>query len=251
MAKLPAVIESLDKVDEGARGFYVAREGGNDFVLDADVESHPTITGLKTTKAKQSAELKTLQASLARFKDVDPDRYQQLVRESEERDAAGPDKAPDAAKLRQKIEAELRGQLEPVIKERDTLKAQLEKHQLFDVADAAALKGGVLPDRLEDARAVYARFVRLTAGKVEVLDREGDANGEPLEKFFAERFKEMKPWFYAGSGASGGGAQGSVGPGGGGIVTLTREQAGDHTTFQAALKKVGGDYSKIKVAPAT
>ena len=247
MPKLPAVIESLDKVDEPFRGAYVEKEGGGGYVLDADVEAHPSVAGLRTTKEKTSAELKKTTAALAKFKDVDPERYAQLVKEAEEREAAGVGQ-PDAEKLRKKLEADIRKELEPVTAERDTLKVQLEKHQLFDVADAAALKGGVLPERLEDARAVYARFVKLNVGKVEVLDKDGDPTGEPVEKFFAERFKEMKPWFYAGSGASGGGAQPGAGGGGTGVITLTREQAGDYATYQEALKKAGGDPGKVKVA---
>jgi hypothetical protein len=249
MPKLPAVIESLDKVEEAFRGAYVEKEGGGGFVLDADVEAHPTVAGLKTAKERATAERKRLEAALKPFEGVDRARYDQLVKEAEEREAAGGGEK-DPEKLRKKIEADIRKELEPVITERDTLKGQLEKHQLFDVADAAALKGGVLPERLEDARAVYGRFVRLHAGKVEVLDKEGDPTGESVEKFFAEQFKAMKPWFYAGSGASGGGAQQSASGGGAGVVTLTREQANDKATYDEALKKVGGDHSKIKVAPA-
>lgn len=215
MPKLPAVIESLDKVDEPFRSAYVEKEGGGGYVLDADVEAHPTVAGLRTTKDKATAARKAAETALARFKDVDPERYAQLVKEAEDREAAGGDK-PDVEKLRKKVEADVRKELEPTIRERDELKVAMEKHQLFDVADAAALKGGVLPERLDDARKVYADFIRLNAGKkVEVLDDEGEPSGETLEKFFAERFKKQKPWFYAGSGASGGGATGGGGSGGG------------------------------------
>jgi hypothetical protein len=251
MAKLPAVIESLEKVDEPYRGAYVEKEGGGGFVLDADVEAHPSVAGLRTTKDKLSAGLKKAEAALARFKDVDPERYAQLVREAEEREAGGGG-APDAEKLRKKLEADVRKEYEPVVTERDTLRAQLEKHQLFDVADAAALKGGVLPERLEDARAAYTRYVRLTAEKkVEVLDESGDPTGKTVAEFFTGWFKEKKPWFFAGSGASGGGAQGSTASGvHGGVLRLTREEARDPQRYQAARAKAEKDGLRLEITPA-
>lgn len=250
MAKLPAVIESLEKVDEAFRGAYVEKEGGGGYVLDADVEAHPTVSGLRNTKETLSKEQKRLAALLKAFDGVDRARYDQLVREAEEREAAG-GASLDPEKLRKKLEADIRKEFEPVTAERDTLKGQLEKHQLYDVADAAALKAGVEADRLEDARGAYARYVRLnaTSKKVEILDDDGDPTGESPEKFFAERFKAKKPWFYKGSGASGGGAQQQAASGGGGTITLTRDQAGDQAVYNEALKKVGGDHSKIKVGP--
>jgi hypothetical protein len=256
--KLPAVVESLDKIEEAYRGAYV-EQAGVGFVLDADIESHPQVAGLKNTVKSVRGERDAVAQALKVFKDLGmtPEDIAEAKAAREAASTAGTagggggTPAPvDAEKLRRKLEADVRKDMEPVVRERDELKAALDKHQLYDVADAAALKAGVLPERLEDARNAYTRFVRLNAEKrVEVLDRDGDATGEGLDRFFTERFKDMKPWFYAGSGATGGGASGSSGSvGGSGIVTLTREQAGDAKTYTEALKKVGGDFTRIKVA---
>lgn len=52
---------------------------------------------------------------------------------------------------------------------------------------------------------------------------------------------------FEGTGGSGGGALGGDAKAGNGMITLTPDQASNATVYQAALKEVGGDYSRIAV----
>jgi hypothetical protein len=51
MAKLAAVVDSLDAVPEVLRDLYV--QEGDRFILDADVEEHPSVRGMKSALEKE------------------------------------------------------------------------------------------------------------------------------------------------------------------------------------------------------
>lgn len=248
MAKLSAVVDSLDAVPETARDLYVEQDGK--FVLDADLTEHPTLKQVRSELGvKEAKERKTRQALEARFKDIDPDRYRQLLEEAEKREHEG---KPDLEKVIEKRLKEFEEKnYKPVVQERDQFKAELRTLRLDDKVKAAALKAGVFPEDVDDVLVITKRYFDLDeTGKIVVIDDDGDPAGKTPEQWFGDVFKQRKPKFFRGSDASGSGARAGVGGDGGttGTITLTPDQASDHQAYQAALKKVNGDHSRIKVA---
>lgn len=240
MAKLAAVVESLEAIPEAQRDFYTEQDGK--FVLDTDVEQHPGVSGLKSALGKEKVErgkkaeaLTKLQAELATLRE-----------QVEAKDDKG-ESTKDLEKLLKKKEEEVRKEFAPVVTELTELRASNLRRDKQAVLGKAALAAGVIPESLDDAIAAADRFIKFEDGKASVLDVDGDPTGISPEKFFAERFKELKPWFYKGSAGSGSGAKPSTPGGGGGTVTLTADEAADHATYSAALAKVGGDHAKVKV----
>jgi hypothetical protein len=70
MAKLKAVIEKADHdaLPEALKEFYVEKNGK--FVLEAEVEEHPELTGLKNTVAALRKERSAAEAKLAEYSDL-------------------------------------------------------------------------------------------------------------------------------------------------------------------------------------
>lgn len=253
MPKLAGVVDSLETVDEGVRGLYVEQNGK--FVLDADVESHPAVAGLKSTVKAVRGEKDQLAATLKGFRDLGltPEQILELKTKAETAAAPTDGKSFDLEKILSKRLAEQESKFKPVLDELSNTKAELRKIRLNDTAKAAALKAGMLPEDVEDEIEILVKRGRLQlddAGKVVVHDEDGPI-GKSLEAFFAEDYKQRKPKVFAGTGASGSSTRGG-GSGGGetGGIRVTKDQASDAQFMAAALKKVNGDWSKIKIADA-
>ena len=70
---LAAIVEDINSLPEATRAFY--KQVDDKFVLDADIESHPQVQGLRNAYKSDHERVKKLNDDLARFKDVDPDRW--------------------------------------------------------------------------------------------------------------------------------------------------------------------------------
>jgi hypothetical protein len=244
MAKLAAVVDSLDTVPEPLRELYTEVEGKH--VLDADIEGHPAVAGLKSALEK---ERKTAKDALAKARAAgDPAEVERLRTELEELRMQHP--KPDVEKLVAKRLQEFEEKQRPILEERDRIKGELRTLRLDDRVKAAALKAGVFSEDVDDVLLIARRHFDLGEdNKVIVLDDDGDPAGKTPEQWFADVFKQRKPKFFKGADASGTGARGG-GSVGEGVVVLSPEQGSDHQQYQAALKRVGGDHSKIKVTAA-
>lgn len=254
MAKLVGVVESLDAVEEQYRGAYVEQDGK--FVLDADIEGHPGVSGLKGALDKERASVKTLKASLAKAGSADEiavgvARIAEL--EAKLAEVAGGKGGDDAvAKARQEAKhsasleiAELKATTK---KQLDESEARYRKVALTDRLKSLALRSDLVPELVDDAvRLNEHRFDLNEKGEVFLKDKDGDPSTIAPEVFWAEKYKAERPHFYKGGGGSGSGTRASSGGGASGTVTLSPEQASDAQAYAAALKEVGGDYSKIKV----
>lgn len=113
-------------------------------------------------------------------------------------------------KLRDEDAERRRLELDPITKERDDLKAKYRKATLTDRVQALALKHGVMPNRIKQAMKILDERVDLTdSDAIVVKSEEGKVTTETIDDFLAKTFKKESPWFYAGAGGSGSGAQGS------------------------------------------
>lgn len=202
MAKLAPVVESLDKIPEAQREFYTEQDGK--YVLDTDVTSHPGTSALKSALGKERDEKKERGARVSQLEQEIAD----LKAKIEQKEEKGGD-TKDLDKLLKKREDDLRAEFAPKLKELEDLKASNRREAKERVMRTAALKAGVMEERLEDALLSANRHFELDekTGKLQVVDGDGDPTGQTPEEFFAKKFKEVKPWFYKGADTSGSGAE--------------------------------------------
>lgn len=240
---LKAVVDSLDAVDEADRKHYEKDEASGKFVSQvSDLEQHPAIAGLKSALGKERTARTENERKAATLETAIADLKKQI----EQKDQKGQD-TTDLEKRLAKREAELRAEYEPRVKELDQIKGQLLKRERQDQTRQAAKDAKILPERYDDAMLAAQPYLDFRDGKLIVLDADGDPSSITPEKFFKEKFREMKPWYFEGSNTSGSGAKGGDAlPAG--MVTLTAAEAQNFQTYSEALKKVNGDHSKIKVA---
>lgn len=248
MAKLAAVLESLDSVAEPLRELYTEVDGK--FVLDADVEGHPAVGGLKSALEKERKERKDL---LARIRGAgDPAELDRLKAELEElKGKAAGESKPDVEALRKKWDAESATRLQAIERERDQSRAELRQLKLDDRLRLAALDAGVRKSALEDVLEVTRRHFDLDdKGRVVVLDDDGDPSSKTVEKFF-EGLKETKSWFFEGAPGAGSGTRGGGGSGlSGGVLTISREDAKNASQYQAARARAAKDGLRLEIAAA-
>ncbi len=138
--------------------------------------------------------------------------------------------------------------VQPKLERLEAVEAENRKLKVTDTVRAAFIAAGGLEEDADDAvRLTEARFKLNDAGKVVVIDDEGDESTVGLKDWFAREYRKQKPKFFRGTDASGSGAREATGSGGDGVVTLTPEQASDKRTYDDALAKVKGDHSKVVV----
>ncbi len=236
---------------EGAKTYTQAQ-------LDAEV------AGLKSKNQELLGSLAGVKEKLKAWDGLEPDKVRQLIADRE-KDSRGSDGEGDKGNLGnkdferilEKRAKEIEGKFAPVVEELGKTKARLRTMQLDDQVKSAALKAGMLPEDVDDEmdillRGRAKRFDLNDDGKVVVFDDQGDPTGKTPEQWFSEVYKGKKPKVFAGTGGPGSGSRGSDGGGGdASVIRLTREQASDHATMQAALKKVGGDYARVKIEGVT
>lgn len=249
MARLAAVLESLDGVAEPLRELYVEVEG--QYVLDADVEGHPAVGGLKSALEK---ERKAAKDALAKARaGGDTAEVERLRAELDElKTKAGGDHKPDVESLRKKWDAEAATARQAIETERDAARRELRTLRLDGKLREAALAAGVRKTAIEDLLEVTRRHFDLDdKGRVVVLDDDGDPSSKTMERFF-ETLKDGKPWFFEGAPGAGTGARPGAGSAGvGGVLTLSREDAKDPRKYQAARARAEKDGLRLEIAAAT
>ena len=233
---LPIETDSLESVDEAARGFYQQTEDGK-YRLDLDGYEDPK--GLKSAleKERQAAReaSKQLKDFQKRYDGIDPDEAKQLMtvfETNEEAKLIAQGKTDDVIQRRmEKQRKEFEKQLEAA-----NQKAQLEaeKARKFEqrVLDshimAAASKAGIHQHAIDDALLRARSMFRLNDdgnavqfdddGHV-VLGKDGKTPFSPNE--WLEGMKESAPhWFPAGNSGGGGGGNSNKGK----QKTITRSQ---------------------------
>lgn len=233
-AKLPATVESLDKVAEPYRELYEEKDGK--FTLS--VEGLEDVTGLKASLAAAREDAKKERqekVKLAeRYKDIDPDRYKEMMAAlegDEESQLIKAGKLDEVFNRRtEKLKAAHQKEIEA---ERAKEKAALDKaakyqgRVLENAIRAATSKAEMHKHAVDDAvlhaKSIFTvdedgNAVKLGADGQPVLGKDGKTPYSPAE--WLEERKETSPhWFLNGN--SGGGAQGDKG-GSGGARTIKR-----------------------------
>jgi len=221
---LPGVVDSLDGIEEPVRKFYAKGEDGK-FVLDVDVESHPTTAGLRTTKDKERADRKKAETALKAYQDsgLSPEQITELVKKGKPKGEH--DATPDVDKLIEKRVKEAVDALQPDLKERDELKSENRKLKLTDKVRAAFIAAGGIEEDAEDVLRITEAQFDLKDGKVVVIDEDGDPTSMDPKKWFETVYKVKKPKYFKGKDASGSGARsGDGGSGAGDLDKLSPTQ---------------------------
>lgn len=207
---LSLVVDSLESVDEAARGFYQQDSSGK-YRLSVDgVEDVSGLKGAleKERKFREDAEKRARELA-KQYDGVDPNKYRELTAREQEQAEKGLIAAGDVEKLK----AHYAGEKEQAVQ---GYKQQLsEAHRLIQERDAK-IRELVVNRSIQDwgvANDVRAEalpdFVELMARNVEI-DAEGNLavrnSTFSLDEFLA-RQREDRPFYFKPSRASGSGAQ--------------------------------------------
>lgn len=232
---LEFTIESLEQVDEHLRPFYAQGEDGK-FQLHEPLRGE--LAGLKSALDKErqarTAAEKERKAALAereRFRDLDPDRYQEALAKLEEIEARSlgekgkfdpenDDVKRFVEKRVEKVRTELQAALKAAEKkaaDAEAAKAQVEERYqtmvLTSQVSEAALKAGVRKDAIRHVLMTARQVFRLEDGKPVARDEDqavilGPDHVTPLtlEDWLSSHLRKEAPFYFE---ASGGGASGT------------------------------------------
>lgn len=222
---LKAIVDKLDSVPEAHRGLYAAGKADDGtegkFVLQVESVSGfalENVEGLKSALGKERTKVGTLEAAVAGFKGLDPEKVKTDLAKLADLEKIDP--ATEADKI---AEAKVRAATDQLVakhtQEADALKStiaglskSLEGYAIDAVATAAIAKEKGVPELLMPLIRAQTR-VKMADGKVavEVLDKDGnvrigDAKGNPMtiEGLVAEmKSSEAYGRAFEGSGQSG------------------------------------------------
>lgn len=210
------VFDSKDAVPEAQRADAVELKDGK-WVISEDPAPELGDAGKRALEAARG-ERDAAKAAL---------RIAEAERDALKREAEARRSGVSEAELQRIREAEEAAR-KPLAEKAEQLEAENRKLKLTDRVRAAALKAGVMSDRIDDAMLSLEKRTELgDSGGIVVLDAAGKATTTTLEEFLSGDFKKAKPWLFAGTGASGGGSRGSEG-GGGGEELPPANQATEH-----------------------
>jgi hypothetical protein len=169
------------------------------------------VTALKGALEKERKRGKAADAWAKLFPDAKPEEIAELVKKAKARGGDGsPDKKADEDidRLLKKRETEVRDEYKGIESERETLRKENRALKMNGARRAAAEKAEVFPDMIDDALGLSEKYFDVDdKGKITVLDEDGDPTSMTVEKFYATKFKELKPRFYKGTGSSGAGSE--------------------------------------------
>jgi hypothetical protein len=265
---LATVVETLENIPEGVRPFY--KEVDGKFILDADVESHPQVQGLRNAYRSEHEKRKSLDSEKAKFSGVDLDRWERLKDFKDEDFAlidalrndshkSGTNGSTTASTL--DLEAEIEKRMRPVKTahqaeiekreqmlraleaEREQVKTEMKRTRIETALTTACAEAGVLPSAVEDVVYLGQRYFKVNdAGEVIAVDSSGvelfGADGKPMRprEWISTRGTEKAHWFplNAGGGAGGGRFNGET--------RVTRKSELKDTAAKVAfVKKYGGN----------
>jgi DNA-binding transcriptional MerR regulator len=210
MAKLPAVVESVEDVPEGFRDAYVEQDGK--YVLDADVEAHPATQSLRNAAKARREEREQLAREMKQWRDLglSPDEIAELKEKASQ--ASKNEEKPDLDKLKAKWHEEWKKSVEPQISELERLRAENRTLRLDDKLVQDFLAAGGDPDSaklmLLDTR---ERFDLDEKGRPIVKDDDGEPRPITPKDWFAKEYVKTRPNLFTGKMVAGSGAKESAG----------------------------------------
>lgn len=226
---LKAKVEKLDDVAELYRPAYVERDGA--FFLDPEKLEAIEFDDKTELAAALENERKTSrerQERLESLKDIDPEKYRQLVAAEEDRARDSKKKSGDWEGWKQTfLDAETE-KLAAKDEEIATLKGRINTLLLDDKIAQAALEAGVrkklIPHVVKNTKDMF----RLDkAENIEVLDDKGNPISVTVGAFFKDKYSQEFPEYYepTGSGGSGASTNGNNGSRSGARVISSTDQA--------------------------
>lgn len=214
--KLKAVVDSLDGLPEGLSSFYTQGQDGR-YYLDAEgVDALPQVRGLASKKDELLAEKKALAEQLGQYEGLDPEEYQKLLEEKEERERKAAKEKGDVEALleaerrkMQKVVDQAKKEAEEATESLSTLRRNVALQTARADAAAAIGKQGNftllwphIRDRIQpvDGDEPGYRFVDDDGVEEPVENMEAFVGGLREQDQFADAFYADAP---SGSGASG------------------------------------------------
>lgn len=239
--KLPKVLEDLSKVDEAYHALY--EEKGGKYHLKVEIDGYipkEDVEGLVKNRDKALDELKSLKA---KFKDIDPEKYAELVKAEEEMSRKKLEAEQDWKAIEGQIVDKYEKKLKKVNDELEASRSEISRLLVDQVATEAIAKAKgsvrVLLPHVKNA----CRCVQDEKGswKVEVLGEDGrpkvnpSGTGPMTISELVEEYKNSDEFgvCFAGNGATGGGATGEHGRDSGAVV-LRGADASDPRKYRAA-----------------
>lgn len=241
---LKAFVTKLEELDEPLRPLYTPTDGG--FVLDADVEAHPQVKGLKSSFEKEKADRKTKGERLALFEGIDPDVARKLIEEHNKNQEKKLIDAGEVDKLFEQRTGKMKLEHEKTVQElKDKLNSNqthLEKLLIESVVSSAARSMGVRDTALDDVHNRARMTFRVEDGKAVAYDPEKQEpiygpGAKPLT--VDDWMKELAgkaPHLFNDpkGGGTTPGAGSANGSGGSAAYTLNRVDAKDPAKYRAA-----------------
>lgn len=187
MAKLNAVIDNLEAVDEAHRGFYERGQDGKFYLAVDGVDNLPAVSGLKANQQDLLTEKKRLQDKLDALKDVDPEEYRKLKKQmDDEARKKAKDEGDFETRERQLIEKHTQ-ELEKEQKRSEKLQGALEEALIDSAAVKAIEKAGgnttlLLPHVKDRVKIVEESDGSFSAQVVDAKGNPvvGDGKGNPM-----------------------------------------------------------------------
>lgn len=211
---IPFIVDNIESVAEPLRTLYVKQEDGK-FVLG--VEGAVPRSKLEEFRDNNIE----LNKQIAKFKDVDPAKYRELMAlqtQLDEKKLIEAGKVDEVVNQRvQTMKGEYDGQINDLKKNNDTLTRQLETLIIDNTVRDVSTKSGVLPTAVDDVLLRAKTLFKIKDGVATPLDAKGQViygkdgqNPQPISEWL-EGLKEAAPHLFQGS--QGAGSQGSGGRG--------------------------------------
>jgi hypothetical protein len=193
--------KTRDEVPEDAREGVLELKDGTFAVVVDDAKD----TILKIRQERDAFKKQAREAA---------DRAEQAERERDAAKASSGDVDKKVADLLTKWEKDTEAKVAAVAKERDDALGQLRQVTLVDKARDTFVKAGGRPEKAEAALKLVRDRLDLIDGKPVVKDEKGEVTTTTLDDLFGKEFRKEMPEFFAGTKASGSGAQGTQKVGG-------------------------------------
>lgn len=248
---------------EPLQGVY--KQQGDVFVLDADVESHPAVAGLKNTVKATRDEADRFKREAGEFKtkfgDLDPEKAREAIKFVEaqhDKKLIDEGKVDElVAKRVERMQAEHANQVKSLSKRADTVEqenktllGQLSEVLIDSALTTTAVKVGVRQTALDDVKLRGRMVWKLVDGKPTPHRPDGTlyygADGRSLLSMeeWLGTLQQNAPHLFEASSGSGTDSSASGFRTTGRQIVLTREQARDVQTWRAAqeeAKKAGAE----------
>jgi hypothetical protein len=248
---LKAKYDSQDQIPEAQRPLYVERDGA--WYLDA--EGVEDVSGLKNALERLKQEKKDLAKQAEKYKEIDPDKYRALLQAAEE---AEQEKLKNQGKFEELFQQRVKTLTAEHEKERQKLtgdltsvQKMLAEERVTNALTKAAVAEGVREDAIAHAVRIWSQDTWKLGpdGKAAAFDGDTPLYGSKGEALSMGEFikKELHDKPYLAKPSSGTGAQHQGGTSGAKVITLTRAQAKDSRTYEAAKQQAAQSGAQLQI----